>query len=236
MWWESNIKGFFPVGEVSGTHGVYRPGGSALNSGQCGGMRAAMAIAKRGEQNTRRPEAAPSLTKEGKELIRHINKLIGDAVLSGPKQSNISAVRQEIGELMSRCAAHIRDEKNIARAVAITKEKYLNYWETVKLGNTGELPAALQNRDLLIAQYVYLTAMLDYIRQGGTSRGSYLIAGRGDPGAPQIVSDDMIQEILLINGEAQITWRKRRPIPDAPRWFETVWNEYTEKEGNKHER
>ena len=47
MWWESNICGFFPVGEVNGTHGKYRPGGSALNSGQCGGMRAAMRITNR---------------------------------------------------------------------------------------------------------------------------------------------------------------------------------------------
>jgi len=36
IWWESNIKHLFPVGEVNGTHGVYRPGGSALNSGQVG--------------------------------------------------------------------------------------------------------------------------------------------------------------------------------------------------------
>jgi succinate dehydrogenase/fumarate reductase flavoprotein subunit len=38
IWWESNIRHLFPVGEVNGTHGVRRPGGSALNSGQssCG--------------------------------------------------------------------------------------------------------------------------------------------------------------------------------------------------------
>ena len=93
--------------------------------------------------------------------------------------------------------------------IQITKEKYLNYWKNVRLNNIGELPAALQNRDLLIAQYVYLSAMLDCIKQGGAK-------------------EDMIQEIMLINGETQITWRKRRPIPDAPRWFETVWNEYNE--------
>ncbi|HUV06788.1 MAG TPA: FAD-binding protein, partial [Spirochaetia bacterium] len=32
IWWESNIRHLFPVGELAGTHGV-RPGGSALNSG-----------------------------------------------------------------------------------------------------------------------------------------------------------------------------------------------------------
>ena len=48
IWWEStNIKHLFPVGEVNGSHGVNRPGGSALNSGQVGGFRAAEFIANR---------------------------------------------------------------------------------------------------------------------------------------------------------------------------------------------
>ena len=35
-WWESCVEGLFVVGEAAGTHGVYRPGGSALNAGQAG--------------------------------------------------------------------------------------------------------------------------------------------------------------------------------------------------------
>jgi succinate dehydrogenase/fumarate reductase flavoprotein subunit len=31
IWWESAIRHLFPVGEVNGTHGIRRPGGSALN-------------------------------------------------------------------------------------------------------------------------------------------------------------------------------------------------------------
>ncbi|MCL1856899.1 MAG: FAD-binding protein [Kiritimatiellaeota bacterium] len=40
-----NIQGLFPVGEVNGSHGVARPGGSALNAGQVGAFRAAETIA-----------------------------------------------------------------------------------------------------------------------------------------------------------------------------------------------
>ena len=48
LWWESvNVKHLFPVGEVNGSHGIYRPGGSALNSGQVAGFRAAEYIAHR---------------------------------------------------------------------------------------------------------------------------------------------------------------------------------------------
>src|SRR5699024_10037577 len=46
-WWQSDLPGFFPVGEAGGAHGVYRPGGAALNSGQVGATRAAQFIAAR---------------------------------------------------------------------------------------------------------------------------------------------------------------------------------------------
>ncbi|MCJ7778788.1 MAG: FAD-binding protein [Sedimentisphaerales bacterium] len=45
-WWQSAIPGTFIIGEMAGTHGVKRPGGSALNAGQTGGLRAAEYIVK----------------------------------------------------------------------------------------------------------------------------------------------------------------------------------------------
>ncbi|MDK1032434.1 MAG: FAD-binding protein, partial [Planctomycetia bacterium] len=46
LWWQSNIPHVFVIGEMAATHGVKRPGGSALNAGQVGGLRAAEYIAK----------------------------------------------------------------------------------------------------------------------------------------------------------------------------------------------
>ena len=244
MWWESNIKGFFPVGEVNGTHGIYRPGGSALNSGQCGGTRAAMRV-------SRKHEAAPGAFNPDafnlSELIQKIEKAAGKCENSKENCGNVFETRKEIGELMSKNAAHIRNAESLEESILITKEKYANYWETLKLNNIQELPAALSNRDLLIAQYVYLTAMLDYIKHGGASRGSYMIAVISSenntdekfkkiheklpfkylPGSEENNFSNMIQEAWpLDNGEVNIKWRERRQIPEAPRWFENVWNEY----------
>jgi len=37
LWWESTtISHLFPIGEVNGSHGVYRPGGASLNAGDTG--------------------------------------------------------------------------------------------------------------------------------------------------------------------------------------------------------
>jgi succinate dehydrogenase/fumarate reductase flavoprotein subunit len=39
--WQTSLRGFYVVGEAAASHGVYRPGGSALNAGQVGATRAA---------------------------------------------------------------------------------------------------------------------------------------------------------------------------------------------------
>ena len=46
-WWQTNVTGLFAAGEAAASHGVYRPGGSALNAGQVGSTRAAQYIAAR---------------------------------------------------------------------------------------------------------------------------------------------------------------------------------------------
>ena len=46
MWWQTSVKGLFAVGECAGTHGISRPGGSALNAGQVGSLRAAQYISQ----------------------------------------------------------------------------------------------------------------------------------------------------------------------------------------------
>ena len=225
IWWESNIRGFFPVGEVNGTHGIYRPGGSALNSGQCGGVRAAMKIAKERKDSPSTDIGYTDII----DIIKKTNKISQNFSTA----SNVAETRREIGEMMSKNAAHIRNAENIEKDIAITKDRYKSYWDTVKLSDINELPAALLNRDLLIAQYVYLNAMLDYINSGGGSRGSYLIVKEGGNNPHNDVDmSDMVQEISLRCDETDIdvesTWRKRRHIPDASRWFENVWSEYCE--------
>ena len=68
LWWETSIHGLYAIGEVNGSHGVYRPGGSALNSGQVGSLRAAQHIAHvqlQSQQN----DFAKTAVRRGKELL-----------------------------------------------------------------------------------------------------------------------------------------------------------------------
>ena len=76
LWWESeNIKHLFPVGEVSGTHGVYRPGGSALNSGQVAGFRVAEYISNCYKESSLDMESAKSAASAKlADLIKWVEK------------------------------------------------------------------------------------------------------------------------------------------------------------------
>lgn len=55
-WWRTGLPGLYAIGESAGTHGV-RPGGSALNAGQVGAMRAAEHIARTSEGGAAEPDA-----------------------------------------------------------------------------------------------------------------------------------------------------------------------------------
>ncbi len=103
MWWQTSVKGLFAVGECAGTHGIYRPGGSALNAGQVGALRAAQYISARKNE--------PVDEQEFLKLIADIEiKTQPDA------EKLIEAARRR----MSDNAAAVRDTDKIKTALKAT--------------------------------------------------------------------------------------------------------------------
>lgn len=235
IWWESNLKHFFPVGEVNGTHGINRPGGSALNSGQVGSMRAAQYIANR-YQNS--PLDIQNFLKKTRKQIKEKLKLgksfVDNIVITG----NVRSIRQKIGERMTRNGAHIRSLGAIIKAIKNTRIQLQSLSEKTKLSSVKELGSAFQNYDLLITQYVYLSAIKNYIEKGGKSRGSYLIYDdRGELPVKKLNEDfrfslsggelnNKIQQVLYNDKKCKFDWRTVNSIPRDDNWFENVWNKY----------
>lgn len=233
-WWQTNLSGFFAVGEVSASHGVYRPGGTALNAGQVGSTRAAQYIAAR---CTGQQEDEGGFAKVASAALQQMGDL-ADAVQS--ESTNIRQLWQQMGAGMSTCGAAIRSEKEIS----CYRKKVLGLQERLpqiaKVNNPLDLQWLFRIRDTLISQNVYLAAMEDYIANGGKSRGSALYTDvRGQkpykqlPDTFSFTLDDgsrknMVQEVELENGEPQFTWRKVRPIPEDDDFFENVWRSYRE--------
>lgn len=240
IWWESNLKHFFPVGEVNGSHGVYRPGGSALNSGQVGSTRATQFIV-----NCYR-ESPLELIKLKSMINKQVKKKIdlGDKFLDSINKSDykfsssVLEIRKRLGKRMSKTAAHIRSKDSIKSVLEETKFDFENLTKICFLNSVKDLSLAFQNYDLLFTQLAYLKAMKNYIDLGGKSRGSYLIKTEKEKifadGLVKNLKFDLekeafskkIQLIQYKDNKFNIKWRNVRPVPENNYWFENIWNDY----------
>ena len=156
----------FAVGEAAASHGVYRPGGTALNAGQVGSTRAAQYIAARcrGDASAGFDAAASAALAEMAALADACRADTG----------NVRALWQHAAEEMSRCGAAIRDPAQIRAYGKQVEAQLADFAQTVKAGSRTELAMLYRLRDMLLSQRAYLTAMTDYTAHGGKSRGSAL--------------------------------------------------------------
>jgi len=153
--WESSVKGLYAVGEAAGTFGVYRPGGSALNSTQVGSMRAA-------------------------EHVAHKQRGIGKAVIADipdiplSSKSNVAEKLLYTRRAMSDCASFLRNPqkmKNLLNIFASMLES-----SDLSVAAQSELPAFYKFCDTLTTQTAVLSAMILSAEVFG-SRGSGLVEG-----------------------------------------------------------
>ena len=231
-WWQTDVKGLFAVGEAAASHGVYRPGGTALNAGQVGSTRAAQYIAARCQGDAPAcfdTEAAAALTEMA---------ALADACRADT--GNVRALWQHAAEEMSRCGAAIRDPAQIRAYGKQVEAQLAGFAQTVKAGSRTELAMVYRLRDMLLSQRAYLTAMADYTAHGGKSRGSALytdLTGGVKPFAQlpdtfTFALDEteapLIQELWFEDGTCRTDWRAPRPIPEDDDFFENVWRSYRE--------
>ena len=238
-WWESpNIRRLFPIGEVNGSHGVYRPGGSALNSGQVASLRAADRIAHSYAEPTLDRKAARGAAKAAVgELLAYMERC-DDAPVSWQD------ARREFQERMSRAGAHIRSPETLNTAVAEARAQ----WKALSAEGCGfggrtrprGLMEALRNRQLCFAHLVYLEAVHAAVDSGVGSRGSAMVlAARGTRAHAKLGPEwrfakedeafrDRVLETDVSGGRIRSRWIPRRPIPETDLWFETAWAAYRE--------
>ena len=243
-WWESSIPHTFVIGEMAGTHGVKRPGGSALNAGQVGGLRAAEYIV-----NVYRSDLA-HLPKKDDEIEHQIQGLVDK--LNRWRTSSGRTPQEVIDEIQSRMtasAAHIREEKDATESL----RKAVELWRDIQdhglaAGDSESVRAALQAEHLALASVAYLRAIVDLLVQDGGSRGSYLVLSpRGIPIHPDVL-DQTTGEPLAFKPEnqdlrdkiQQIEYDERSPdlfrctmiaprtAPVGRKPFEPAWREYRE--------
>lgn len=236
IWFESsNILHLFPIGEVNGSHGVARPGGSALNAGQVGAFRAAEFIARRYSGWTvDLDEANRAMKKELSALTGSETDGKSDSGRDWPTERKIFQKR------MTRYAAHFRSAGEIR---AILPEAHESLRRCCAAGITESSAAdameILRNRQLALAVTAYLSAILYQIESGVGSRGSAVVVdpNGGTPIHPLLPEDWRIQaedetfrEKILYScrnedGTFVHQWRPAPEIPTTDEWFENVWRD-----------
>lgn len=231
-WWQSNVHGLFVVGEAAGTHGVYRPGGSALNAGQVGSERAALYISRLGRHVEDLDQKWLSSTSDELDYILQFDQVLAKEIEGGKILNCIRTAQRE----MSEFGGVVRNRDRIRVMLEHVKERIANLAEIKRTAN--ELPQFFRYMDLLYTQLVYLSAMCDYIEKGGLSRGSAVytdMRGRLPNAALSSVCsfllddgrfDDQVQNVRLEGMKVEISWREVRPIPVSDNVFENVWREY----------
>ncbi len=232
-WWHTDVKGLFAAGEAAASHGVYRPGGSALNAGQVGSMRAARYIAAR---RNGKPDSAGGFARAAAKQVERVISMGNNALLRGDSAAQLLSEAQRD---MSRAGAAIRDFAAI-KALAVETKVRLERIEHSAGCSPNTLAQFYKCRDALIGQYVYLCAMVDYADKGGKSRGSALYYdAAGEKPHPALdemfrfTADDgelgkLVQETAYKDGKCSFEWRPVRPLPQDDDFFENVWRGYRE--------
>ena len=231
LWWQSNVKGLFAAGECAGTHGVTRPGGSALNAGQVGSLRASQYICERGNAPLGDEEFLP-IAEKAMEYHKGISGCLNKGKTADEKT-------KEAQRRMSDAGAAIRSSEKMSEALAVTLGELKILESSTLISEKSELYKFYKLRDILITQAVVLYAMIDFSTAVGGTRGSALYTDEnGDlrQGLDSVFrfscSDDevnrKVQSVSMSCGKINAIWRCVREIPSEDSFFENVWRTYRE--------
>ena len=210
--WQTGIPGLYAVGEAAGTFGAYRPGGSALNAGQVGSMRAAQHIAwDSGLQSDADPE----------ELAPQIEKALSDLRFSGDLSDTAARFRRA----MSACGGPIRSPAALRKL-----DEELSQTLAEARGPMTAFPDDLEDRvllrDQLVTQRAVISAML-YAAALFGSTGAGLVLDDGGAPLPHRTPAGNPVLCTRMTGVSYVTRAEEaRPLPPREQWFETVWREY----------
>lgn len=232
IWSEStNIRHFFPVGEVNGSHGVNRPGGSALNAGQVWSTRAAEYIAACYQDWTTSDAQVEDAIRSDCEQV------LGWIESSNGADLTWQSALDDIQARMSRVGAHIRS-KGALKAEMPAARQLVEQLISSGCNSTDrvDLRNAFRVRQLAFAHLVYLESIRFMLETGVGSRGSSIVldaagtkvnAMLDDAWKIQLEDPAFKSKALLTQvsdaGEITNTWEPVRPIPEIDAWFETTW-------------
>lgn len=221
--WQTTVPGLYVVGEAAGSLGIFRPGGTALNSCQVGSLRAAQHVVYDSTA-----AASPNF-----DAIAEKAKAEAEALIEQTKgeRSTLDTTRARYATRMSGNFAFLRNVPEMKAALPGIENDLARFAEMNRWASVDEIPALFKNLDIIRMSRAIATAIL-YTAERFGSRGSGFVLNGGNFMDRNLVPEDE-------SGRGQIVTVKKdgenlkievvpvRPIPkDRDLWFERVWAKY----------
>lgn len=242
-WGRTTLSGCYSIGEAAGSHGVTRPGGAALNSGQVFGKRVAVAIKRAHVGEESRAQDPSGAASALQEFVKEAGSYTGNA--TGLK---VNAVKQEIQARMSEYAGIICTAEAVADALEAARALCRRIDESgLSVNSPASVSQAFRWKQLAAASEAVLTTLDYYIQNGGGSRGARAICSAEGSKCPEARDADLSRfrfieeqekdklEKLVVYPAGDGFEIKSLPVDMAPEvereFFEKGWGPYLIKEG-----
>lgn len=193
--WQTELSGLYVAGEAAGTFGVYRPGGSALNSTQVGSLRAAEHIAGK------------------KEGFRSEPSFVMPEIQYG--ENNLAEMRSEFQTEMNHAADFDRSTEKMREMFRKVDTLCNSFFETARIENKTQTAELFKLYDMVLTQRSVLSAMLCSAEHIGT-HGSALVDRlpdncRGKKRENRTLTKNAVSKIEIVSS-----------MPQPELWFETL--------------
>ena len=216
--WQTTVRGLYAAGEAAGSLGIFRPGGSALNSCQVGSLRAAQHIAYDAD-NSVSENFDSILSAAIAEETAFIESTRGES-------STVVATREKYQKRMSKSFAFLRSLPDMRAALADISADLDAFSVENRWASPIDVPQLYKNLDIIKMQKLIGSAIL-YTAERFGSRGSAFVTDGGDvmDRRPLPENTEGRGEVVVASA-GEIKCVPVRPIPERELWFERAWNKY----------
>ena len=232
----TSMPGLYALGEVAGTHGVTRPGGAALNSGQVMGMRVARHItwAKPIWSTT----SSADIHAQTIIAVNLATTAIGRAGGLDP-----NTVRDEIQNRMSDHAGFLCHTSEVPGALRAAKDLRLRIAQVgFCISSPARTAEVFRWRQMALTSEAVLTALDHYVAAGGGSRGARAYCSSDGVDVPQARARDVSSfrfrrektahrehklTVRVVDGTCVVSVTPLRQLDDLGRiFFEKNWGNF----------
>lgn len=236
----TSVENCYAIGESAGTHGVTRPGGSALNSGQVFAIRAAEQIKF---LLSKKDLKSDSILQQ--DLLNILNDIFVFAnKCENNKHISYKELKEKLQSIVSDNLGFICNQKDVSCANETIRQLRLSILSSGVGVKISELYKAFEIKNLLYEAEAISASLLAYIEQGGGSRGARVICSEESNLYPEALNIDLkeyafLKENVLLQEEiieafffedldkAYVNIRKKKPIPDVSDiFFEKNWTDF----------